>query len=86
MDETADGKRLNRMPVRDEFKREFHTIEVEQSITAQDVIATLSYLFQGHGEPEYLRSDDGPEFIAKAVREWLAASGVKTLNIKPGSP
>jgi putative transposase len=86
MDQTADGKRLKLMPVLDEFTRECHTLEVERSITAQDVIATLRYLFRVHGEPEYIRSDNGPEFIAKAVKEWLAASGVKTLYIEPGSP
>jgi putative transposase len=86
MDQTADGKRLKMMPVVDEFTRECHAIEVERSFTAQDVISTLSYLFQVHGEPEYIRSDNGPEFIAKAVQEWLASSGVKTLYIEPGSP
>jgi hypothetical protein len=50
------------------------------------VISTLSYLFRVHGEPEYIRSDNGPEFIATAVKEWLAASGVQTLYIEPGSP
>jgi putative transposase len=86
MDQTADGKRLKLMPVVDEFTRECHAIEVERSFTAQDVINTLSYLFQVHGEPEYIRSDNGPEFIAAAVQEWLASSGVKTLYIEPGSP
>jgi putative transposase len=86
MDQTHNGRRLKLMPVVDEFTRECHTLEVERSITAEDVIATLSYLFQVHGEPEYIRSDNGPEFIATAVREWLAASGVKTLYIEPGSP
>jgi putative transposase len=86
MDQTTDGKRLKLMPVVDEFTRECHAIEVERSITAEDVISTLSYLFQVHGEPEFIRSDNGPEFIARAVQEWLAATGVKTLFIAPGSP
>jgi putative transposase len=86
MDQTADGKRLKLMPVVDEFTRECLSIEVERSITAQDVIATLNYLFRVHGEPAYIRSDNGPEFIAKAIQEWLAVSGVKTLYIEPGSP
>lgn len=86
LDQTEDGKRLKLMPVVDEFTRECHTIEVERSITAQDVIATLGYLFQVHGEPEYIRSDNGPEFIANAVRQWLAEAGVQTLYIEPGSP
>lgn len=86
MDQTEDGRRLKMMPVVDEFTRECHVIETERSITAQDVIATLSYLFRVHGEPEYIRSDNGPEFIASAVKQWLAESGVKTLYIEPGSP
>jgi putative transposase len=86
MDQTADGKRLKLMPVVDEFTRECHAIEVERRLTAEDVIATLSYLFQVHGEPEFIRSDNGPEFIATAVKHWLAASGVQTLYIAPGSP
>jgi putative transposase len=86
LDQTEDGKRLKLMPVVDEFTRECHAIEVERSITAQDVISALSYLFRVHGEPEFIRSDNGPEFIARAVKEWLAASGVQTLYIEPGSP
>lgn len=86
MDQTADGKRLKLMPVVDEFTRECHAIEVERSITAADVISTLDYLFRVHGEPEFIRSDNGPEFIARAVQDWLASSGVKTLFIAPGSP
>jgi putative transposase len=50
------------------------------------LIATVEYLFRVHGEPKYIRSDNGPEFIAKAVQEWPASSGVKTLYIAPGSP
>lgn len=86
LDQTEDGKRLKLMPVVDEFTRECLCIEVARSLTAKDVISTLSYLFQVHGEPEYIRSDNGPEFIATAVKEWLASSGVQTLYIEPGSP
>ena len=86
LDQTEDGRRLKLMPGVDEFTRECHAIEVERSLTAQDVISTLSYLFRVHGEPEYIRSDNGPEFIARAVKEWLASSGVQTLYIEPGSP
>ena len=61
LDETADGRRLKRMPVVDKFTRECHAVEVERSLTAQDVVATLRYLFRVHGEPEYIRSDNrGP--------------------------
>jgi transposase InsO family protein len=62
------------------------SIEVERSITAEDVIRTLDHLFRIHGAPEYLRSDNGPEFIANAIKQWLAESGVQTLYIEPGSP
>lgn len=86
MDATEDGRRLKMMPVIDEFTRECHTIEVERSITAEDVITTLDYLFRVHGEPEFIRSDNGPEFIATAIKEWLKAAGVGTLYIEPGSP
>jgi hypothetical protein len=64
LDQTEDGKRLKLMPVVDEFTRECHAIEVARSLTARDVISTLSYLFQVHGEPAYIRSDNGPEFFA----------------------
>jgi putative transposase len=53
---------------------------------AEDVIATLDRLFDERGEPAYIRSDNGPEFIAKAIKHWLAASGVQTLYIEPGAP
>jgi putative transposase len=85
-DRTADGRRLKLLTVVDEFTRECLTIEVERSIRSKDVVATLQYLFELRGAPEFLRSDNGPEFIAQAVRIWLAESGVKTLYIEPGSP
>jgi putative transposase len=86
MDATEDGRRLKMMPVVDEYTRECLTIEVERSITAEDVVRTLAALFERRGEPSFIRSDNGPEFIAKAVERWLELSGVKTLYIKPGSP
>lgn len=86
MDQTADGRRLKLLPVVDEFTRESHAILVERSITAADVVGLLAHLFRVHGEPEFIRSDNGPEFIAEAVKTWLAQSGVRTLYIEPGSP
>jgi putative transposase len=86
MDLTEDGRRLKMMPVVDEYTRECLSIDVERSITAEDVVSTLASLFLSRGEPAYIRSDNGPEFIAKAVKQWLEASGVKTLYIEPGSP
>jgi putative transposase len=86
MDQTEDGRRLKMMPVVDEYTRECLTIEVQRSITAEDVVGTLKHLFEERGEPSYIRSDNGPEFIAVAVKRWLEACGVKTLYIEPGSP
>jgi putative transposase len=86
MDQTEDGGRLKLLPILDEYTREVHAIMTKRSIKAEDVVELLAYLFRVHGEPEFIRSDNGPEFIAKAVKEWLVASGVKTLYIEPGSP
>ena len=85
-DETEGGRQLKILPVLDEFSRECLAIEVERSITAGYVIRVLERLFEERGEPEYIRSDNGPEFIAKAVQEWLAERGSKTLYITPGAP
>jgi putative transposase len=86
MDTTQDGRRLKVMPIVDEYSRECLALEVARSITAEDVLNTLARLFMQRGEPDYIRSDNGPEFIAKALKKWLAASGVKTLYIEPGAP
>ena len=86
MDQTEDGRRLKIMPVVDEYTRECLNLEVERSITAEGVVATLARLFRNRGEPAFIRSDNGPEFIAEAVKRWLEISGVKTLYIEPGSP
>ena len=86
MDLTEDGRRLKIMPVVDEYTRECLSIDVERSITAEDVVSTLTSLFRSRGEPALIRSDNGPEFVAKAIKRWLEASGVETLYIEPGSP
>lgn len=86
MDQTADGRQLKMLPVVDEFTRECLTVEVERHFTAQDVVGTLDRLFKERGAPKFIRSDNGPEFIAATVKEWLATSGVSTLYIEPGSP
>jgi putative transposase len=85
-DQTADGGGLKILPAVDEYTRECLTIEAERSMTAEDVVSTLEYLFEVRGVPEYIRSDNGPEFIAEAVKAWLARRGSKTLYIEPGSP
>jgi putative transposase len=86
MDLTEDGRRLKMMPVVDEYTRECLSIDAERSITAEDVVDTLALLFRSRGEPTFIRSDNGPEFIAKAVKQWLELCGVRTLYIEPGSP
>jgi transposase InsO family protein len=85
-DQTTDGRSLKFLPIEDEFTRECLSIDVARSITSGGVINTLKELFAVRGAPRFIRSDNGPEFIAKAIREWLAASGVGTLYIEPGSP
>jgi putative transposase len=86
MDRTENGRTLKMMPIVDEYSRECLSIEVERSITAKEVVNTLASLFAHRGEPAFIRSDNGPEFIAKAVKRWLEVSGVQTLYIEPGSP
>jgi transposase InsO family protein len=85
-DQTQDGRRLKLLVVLDEYTRESLAIEVARSIKSQEVIATLEYLFAVRGTPQYLRSDNGPEFVAQAVQQWLRELGVHTLYIAPGSP
>jgi putative transposase len=86
MDATEDGRRLKVMPIVDEYSRECLALEMERSITAEDVVEVLDRLFTERGEPDYIRSDNGPEFIAEAIKRWLASRGVKTLYIEPGAP
>ena len=85
-DRTERGGKLRMLTVLDEFTRENHAIRVERSITSQQVIDTLEWLFMLHGAPKHIRSDNGPEFIAKALRKWLAERGTQTLYIEPGRP
>ena len=86
MDATEDGRRLKMMPIVEEYSRECLALETERSITAEDVVETLARLFAERGAPSFIRSDNGPDFIAKALKRWLAASGVETLYIEPGAP
>ena len=85
-DRTHDGKAFRMLTVIDEFSRECLAIHVQRQIKSDDVLAVLAELFIRHGPPEHIRSDNGAEFTATAVREWLVRIGVKTLNIEPGSP
>jgi transposase InsO family protein len=83
---TSDGRAFRLLTVIDEFTRECLAIDVARRITAEDVLERLSELFARRGVPGHIRSDNGPEFAARAVRRWLGAVGVKTLFIEPGSP
>jgi transposase InsO family protein len=74
------------LTVIDEYTRECLAIVVNRKMQSADVIETLAELFVRKGTPEHIRSDNGPEFCAKAVREWLRDLGVVTLLIEPGSP
>ena len=83
---TEKGGQLRMLSVVDEYTRECLTIEVARRFTGGKVLEVLDELFELRGRPQYLRSDNGPEFAAKAVRKWLSRSGVGTLFIEPGSP
>jgi len=83
---THNGRAFRMLNILDEFTKECLDITVERRITSHQVIERLAHLFVTKGIPEHLRSDNGPEFTAKAVRKWLTDLGVKTLFIEPGSP
>jgi len=86
MTRTSDGRALRILNIIDEYSRECLAILVKRHITSQDVIDRLFELFIFRGIPEHIRSDNGPEFTAKAIRGWLNQIGVKTLFIESGSP
>jgi putative transposase len=83
---THDGRPLKVLTLIDEYSRECLALLVERNITSDDVLYCLADLFIRYGIPEHIRSDNGPEFTAKVVRQWLGHIGVKTLFIEPGSP
>jgi putative transposase len=85
-DRTHDGRKFRMLNLIDEFTRECLAIRVSRKLKAVDVIDMLSDLFILRGVPAHIRSDNGPEFVAKAVRDWVSAVGAKTAYIEPGSP
>jgi transposase InsO family protein len=85
-DRTWEGRPLKVLTVLDEYSRECLAIEVERSLQSIDVLECLADLFMERGLPDYIRSDNGPEFAAKQIRTWLDRLGVGTLFIEPGSP
>ena len=85
-DRTSDGRRCRVLNVMDEYSRESLAIVPARRFRSWDVIDVLADLFLQHGPPKHVRSDNGPEFIATALRAWLDRLGVRTLYIEPGSP
>jgi transposase InsO family protein len=85
-DRTHDGRKYRLLTVLDEFTHESLAIRVERRLRAIDVIDVLSDLFLLRGVPGHIRSDNGPEFVAASVRDWIAAVGARTAYIEPGSP
>ena len=83
---THGGRTIRLLTLIDEFTRESLAIRVERRLRSQEVIETLSEVMLWRGIPEHIRSDNGPEFVAKQLREWLAKVGTGTLYIEPGSP
>jgi putative transposase len=86
VERTSDGRAFRILNIIDEFTRECLATKVARKMSSEDVIDELFKLFIFRGIPEHIRSDNGPEFTAKAVRQWLSRLGVKTLFIEPGSP
>ena len=83
---TQDTRAVRLLTVIDEYTRECLAIRADRHIRSSDVIETLAELMVSTGVPDHIRSDNGPEFTARAVREWLGRVGAKTLYIEPGSP
>ena len=83
---THDGVPFRMLTLVDEFTRECLAIDVARKLTSDEVLERLSWLMATRGVPEHIRSDNGPEFTATVVRQWLKNVGVKTLFIEPGSP
>ena len=86
MARTHDGRAFRMLTIIDEYSRECLAILVARRLAADDVLQQLTELFVERGPPDHIRSDNGPEFAAAAVRDWLGRIGVNTLFIEPGSP
>ncbi len=85
-DRTHDGRIYRTLNIIDEFTREALMIRIDRKLNSTDVVDALTDLFILRGTPEFIRSDNGPEFIAQKVRDWIGAVGAKTAYIEPGSP
>ena len=85
-DRTHDGRASRTLNIIDEFTKEALMIRVDRKLNSTNVVDALTDLFILRGPPAYIRSDNGPEFIAQSVRDWIAAVGARTAYIEPGSP
>jgi transposase InsO family protein len=85
-DRTEDGRAIKWLSIVDEFTRECLCLEVNRGMKSGEAIDVLIELFHTRGLPQFIRSDNGPEFVAGAIRNWLEKAGVRTLYIAPGSP
>lgn len=85
-DATIRGGALKMLTILDEHTRECHVLWADRALKAQDVLRWLQTAIAEHGAPEYLRSDNGPEFIARIVQQWLRENRIQTIYIEPGSP
>ena len=74
------------LTILDEHTRECHVLRADRSLKADDVLEWLQNAIEEHGAPQFLRSDNGPEFIAKVVQNWLREKKIKTIYIEPGCP
>ena len=85
-DATGRGGSLRRLTILAEHTRECHVLRADRALKSKDVLEWLQKAIEQHGAPKSLRSDNGPEFIARAVQRWLAEARIKTIYIEPGSP
>ena len=85
-DKLSNGRSYKMLTVLDEYTREALSVAVRSKMSANDVLDALYPLFMKYGKPEFIRSDNGPEFVAAQLREWLQRVGIKSLHIYPGSP
>ena len=85
-DKLSNGRSYKMLTVLDEYTRQALAVEVRTRMGSEDVLEVLYQLFLRHGKPEYVRSDNGPEFASEATQMWLERVGVKPIRIYPGSP
>jgi len=85
-DKLSSGRPYKMLTVLDEYTREALCVHVQARMGSADVLEALYPLLLKHGKPEYIRSDNGPEFIAAALQDWLTKVGIKPIQIYPGSP